>query len=175
MGEKNNILELTNRSRGDDGLSNSSPLAGRRDLPLAARPSISKKIQRRQKILAEFNALVSAGATKVAAAKQIRQSTVTLWRWQRRLIPRSPCGRASSFDRFQIPRPVLIRVERLQLTGKSNARAWRAVAGEPICPPELSEFLRTTKNIPPSFQRATRLHREKVVMVRGKNFVTIET
>jgi hypothetical protein len=130
-----------------------------------------RELRRRRKILAEFDLLLAQGINKTTAAKQLRQSFTTLWRWRKRVMPLVSPGVKSSFARFAVRPSTVARVQRLQLAGMGNATAWRRVATERITPPALRDFLISTKSIPPSFLKASRLVVKTVEVVSGANFI----
>ena len=135
----------------------------------------TREAARRRRTLAKFNELVQAGCSRRAAARQLRVNYTNIWRWQRRIIPNTGnTGTKPAYSRFKISSAVLDQVERLQLNGRGNAAAWRAVASYCYCPPALAEVLRSTRNIPASFLSATRLKRETATVIRGRNFSVIQ-
>jgi hypothetical protein len=138
-------------------------------------PWTVREIRRRRRILAEFDLLIAGGTSQLAAAKSLRQSPVTLWRWRQRLEPNVfRCGRKPAFSKSDVPARVFSQVERLQLAGMGNERAWRMVAAEKICPPTLAKFLRSAWCIPADFLRSTRLVKKMVKVVQGTGFTVMQ-
>jgi hypothetical protein len=134
----------------------------------------SREIRRRIGIIEKFNQLRAAGMSKAGAARELRKSYVTLWRWAKRIEPaNAQSGARSILNKMAVPAAVLDRVQRLQAAGAGNATAWRAVATEPVCPPTLAKFLREARNIPPSLLSATRL--EKLAALKGRGFIALQT
>jgi len=129
-----------------------------------------KEIERRRQILALVDQLTSNGHSTENAAKLAKVSSTTLWRWQKRIEPRFASGRSAVIDSFQVSESLIGKVQRLQLTGISNDRAWRSIAEDPTCPADLAAFIRATVNLPPSFLNATRLVRTTAKIISGKNF-----
>jgi hypothetical protein len=141
-------------------------------------PWAKKEIVRRRKILAGHRRLIASGMSVVAAARKLRTSPATIWRWRKRIAPDTfRCGRPSPFKQAQVPAEIIDVVQRAQLTGISNIKAWRGAANEPTCPPALAEFLRVAQTIPPSFLRATRLLRLTVTVkvIKGARFTVMES
>jgi hypothetical protein len=137
--------------------------------------STEREIRRRQRKLSAFNRLVAAGFSQMQAAKRIRVSLPSLWRWQHRLEPQTGnCGRTSILEHLAVPAFILERVRRLQLAGRANAAAWQQIANDSDCPDQLAQFLRQARSIPPSFLRATRLERIKATAIRASGFVFIQ-
>ena len=133
-----------------------------------------RETRRRKEILAAFDLLLRQGNSKRSAARQLRQPYTNLWRWRKRVVPLPNLGRKSSFAHFVIPRAVVYRVQRLQMSGMGNAKAWRAVATKRICPSVLRGFLLSSRHIPPSFLRETRLVRMTLRVAIGASFCLIE-
>jgi hypothetical protein len=154
------------------------PRQGCPAIPLDSKPLTkweTREIRRRKRILERFDSLVAGGMSQGKAAGQLRQSLTTLWRWKRRVAPAvHNSGRKTAFVNMAVPVAVVKRVQRLQLAGNGNAAAWRAVAGEKICPPVLAEFLRTTGNIPPSFLKRTRVMQVSVKVMQSEDFTAME-
>jgi hypothetical protein len=126
-------------------------------------------------LLRAFDALVAEGKTRAAAAKQLRVGAATIWRWQKLgVIPGfSNCGRKSDFAAFNVPEHLLGTVRRLQLTGMTNAAAWKAAADLPHCPPAIAGYLKSRDTVPPSFLRATRLARRTATVIESGEFTHI--
>lgn len=139
-------------------------------------PWASAEIRRRKRILSEFGQLIASGLSMAAAAKKLRQSFVTLWRWRKCLEPKTAnCGRRTVLSRANVPPKIIHRVQRMQLAGMGNVAAWRAVGNEAGCPPALAEFLKAARNIPPSFLRASRLQKEQAIIIKGADFTVTMT
>src|SRR6185437_12963869 len=88
-----------------------------------------REVKRRVQILESFEALTQRGMSQAEAARELRISSTTLWRYRKRLEPLTMnCGRKSALEQFDPPARILRAVRQLQLGGKSNVDAWRAVA-----------------------------------------------
>ena len=134
----------------------------------------ARELNRRSALLQTFDALCANGLSRAAAAAELHLSCATLWRWKRRLAPRTHfSGRPSALELLSIPDKVLDSVRRLQLSGCGNAKAWRLMAERLDCPANLAAFLRGARTIPPSFLRATRLVRRSVRLVEGPDVLLI--
>lgn len=134
-----------------------------------------REIRRRENIMADWRRLIGEGMSKEAAAKALRQSSVTLWRWSRRLLPNTfRCGQHSAFEKFNVPLQVISRVQRLCVAGMKQEQAWRSVAKEKFCPPALAEYLSHAPKIPPSFLKASRLSRFSLKVIKGVDFTIME-
>lgn len=131
-----------------------------------------RQVDRRLRLLNRVSQLKAAGLSETRAARKVRVSVQSLWRWRsRRLVPNTHlCGRQSTFEKFRVPASVLRRVRALQVHGRRPAEAWRAVAEENICPPQLTAFLRSVRTVPASFLRATAKPRREVVILEVRVF-----
>jgi hypothetical protein len=125
--------------------------------------SIRQRVEiiRRLHLLEEFDYLRAAGASQAEAVRLLRPakvSLVSLWRWKKRIVPLThKCGRKSALENLAVPAWAVLRVRTLRLRGMQNASAWRSFGRNADCPPDLAEFIRNARNIPPSFLRATRV------------------
>jgi hypothetical protein len=129
---------------------------------------------RRKLLLERFDGLRSKGLSGVAAARELRVAYTSLWRYRKRLLPQTHLsGRKPMAPGLQIPGWALAQVQRLQLSGKGNAAAWRALPANPRCPPHLAKFLRTAKSLPPSLLKLTRLQRQRITALTGPNFFAV--
>jgi len=132
-------------------------------------------VERRQKILNLVASLEAQGWTQGRAAKVVKVSVPTLWRWQRRIIPRfDKCGGTSVFNQFKISPALIAKVQRLHLAGETNEKAWRAVAGDRACPKDLAAFLRLTPRIPARFIEASRIKKIQATVLIGSGFTHIQ-
>ncbi len=162
--ERTESIRSTSSSGGaglDDNF-NSSPLT--RSQRLA--------VEQRQNVLKRFDELLAQGKSRAEAAKELRLSVTTLWRWSScRIVPATNlCGRPSALEKFNPPAEVLARVRQLQLTGKGNAAAWRTVTEDPICPPKLASHLRNAKTVSASLLAATKVTRRKATVLECAEF-----
>ncbi len=133
-----------------------------------------REIRRRQRKLNQVAELIAAGLSEEKAAKLLRLSTASLWRWRRGLVPATNrCGRHPIFARFKITERLVSKVQKLVVAGCSHEKAWRALADDPHCPKELAEFLRQSATIPPSFLAASRLNKIRIIASIGINFTHI--
>jgi len=133
-------------------------------------------MEQRIETLKRFQALMDSGMSQAAAARELRVSVPTIWRWSKHgVAPRfSRCGRKSLLNLLNPPAQVFRRVRELQLAGKSNAAAWKAVAEEPVCPPSLAQYLRGCKTIAARLLAATKLIRCKAVILKCQDFTVIK-
>lgn len=136
----------------------------------------NREIARRRLLIRKFDEMVARGRSRLRAARKLRTGATTIWRWKRRLAPLTAlCGRKSVASKFLFSCELLSRVEALQLAGMTNATAWRRMAKEPECPPDIADFLRTAKALPPSFLRLTKVRRIKLTALIGRNFLHLKT
>jgi hypothetical protein len=126
-----------------------------------------RQVNRRLKILDKVAALKAAGLSESKAARKVRSSVASLWRWRkRRIVPQTHlCGVRSTLEKLQVPQSVLRRVRALRLAGHGLAAAWQKVAREPICPLQLADYLRQSRSLPPSFRRATVTPKRELVIL----------
>lgn len=142
-----------------------------------------KQFAQRQGLLACFDELRCRGISGREAARQLGVSRVSIWRYQRRIIPlTSRCGRRSRFPVNQIPASIIRTVLDLRASGLSNPSAWRAIgkwhaAGKLTrCPAALARFLNSARTIPSSLLRLTGITitraevRTPMTVLEGKNF-----
>lgn len=137
-------------------------------------PSVKREIRRRDGILTKFEGLLAGGMSQAQAAKKMRQSLVTLWRWRKCVVPACIPGRTPAFSLANVPESIIKRVQRLQVGGMGNANAWRAVANEKACPEMLRKFLKSARTIPASFLKASRLNRQTVTLIKGRGFSVLQ-
>jgi hypothetical protein len=136
--------------------------------------SEAREIARRETIMERFDDLFRYGFPQAEAARMVNISIPTLWRWRKNILPLTAnCGRKSALQKFSPPPAILATVRRLQLTGKTNSDAWRAVAGDDQCPPALAKHLRSAKSVAPSLLAATRLVKRVAMIIEGPEFSLI--
>lgn len=131
-----------------------------------------REVKRRERLLLKVATLKAAGLSETKAAKIARISTLSLWRWRKSgIIPRfNLCGRKPTTARFTISENLIGKVQRLMAAGQPQERAWRSLAEDPACPPDLAEFLKTAPKIPPCFFEVSRLKRVRATILVGKTF-----
>lgn len=135
-----------------------------------------REFKRRKEILTSWQNLIARGHSKARAAKMLRMSPVTLWRWGKSIWPATwKCGQISTFRKFNVSQAVVSRVQQLRAAGKTSVDAWRAVATEKICPPDLAAFLNQAKTIPASFIKASRWKLATIHVYIGANFSKIQS
>ncbi|MGA9452606.1 MAG: hypothetical protein WBW41_14820 [Verrucomicrobiia bacterium] len=145
-------------------------------VPATLTRSQRREILRRQTALNRVAELKASGLSEVKAAKALRLSPVSLWRWRHNLIPATDrCGRHSVLSTFKINDALIARVQKFQVAGCSRDKAWRALASDAACPPALAEFLRQSPKLPASFFEAARLKRVRTTVLIGKNFSHIQS
>jgi hypothetical protein len=154
-------------------------------IPNRDRSSISSKdtltkreaaeVERRRELLDRFTILRARGFTAAQAAKKVRASQQSLWRWKRiRIEPITHrCGRKSMFNALGITSAVIEKVQRLQLAGRGNAAAWKAFALDPDCPAKLKTFLKGKRNVARSLLKASALRSQRVTLLQGAGFTVI--
>jgi hypothetical protein len=126
-----------------------------------------KETAKRKRILEEFGDLLSAGLTRGDAARKLRVSLTSLWRWQQRIMPGTDrCGRKSDYTKLFVPPGIVAAVQKLRAAGMGSDAAWRAVAKSAVCPRPLAIFIKSKRSLPPSFGKAGR--------VTVRNYQTIE-
>lgn len=135
--------------------------------------------RRRASRLAQFNDLVREGMSRADAAKAVRVSIATLWRWQERfnkdgtagLTSRTHhCGRSSAAAQLPITPAVIDQVQRLAFALNSPEAAWRKFVEQPNCPAAIARFVRPLKTLPPSLLDLARLQKTILIEFRGNNF-----
>jgi hypothetical protein len=137
--------------------------------------SQKRELERRERIVEAFDALIAKGLTKADAARELRTGSATIWRWKnRRIVPNTAnCGVKSALEKFNPPAALLALVRQLQLGGKSNAAAWLAVADDPRCPAELRNHLKAG-HVAPSLLAATKLKRRKVTIIEAPGILVLK-
>ena len=132
-------------------------------------------MRRRQNLLNRIAALKAAGFSETKAAKIARVSTISLWRWRKEgIVPRfNLCGRKPTIARFNISAQLISKVQRLIAAGQPQERAWRSMVGDPTCPVDLAEYLRTAAKVAPCFFELSRLSKVRVAVLVGKNFTHV--
>jgi hypothetical protein len=153
------IREITTGSALTDDLLRAAGIRLHRPLSDSERSLVAKRVLK----LREFQRLREQGFTAAKAAKAVKVSSVTLWRWADRIVPiRQQCGRASFAELLNVPPRLVEKVKRLQFGGLTNANAWRYAAQDPRCPSDLALHLKCAKNIAPSLLALSRLKRAGV-------------
>jgi hypothetical protein len=139
------------------------------------RRRLQKIIARREASLVAFDRLRGGGLTAAQAAKAVRVSEPTLWRWRKCLDPQThKCGRHSLLQKLCVPDFILRKIQRLQLAGFGNASAWLAIRKDPACPPDLKRYLRQVRtSVAPSLLSLTRLERRRIEVVGGAKFTAV--
>jgi len=141
--------------------------------------SAQRELARRAHLLHRFERLVANGASKEEAAKKVRVSQATLWRWRQRLneggrealAPQThKCGRNSAAELLPITPQIIDTVQRLAFVRKSPDAAWREYAERPDCPSEIADYIRSVKTLPPSLRDLARLHKTVMVQYEGQSF-----
>lgn len=149
-------------------------------LKTSRRPFLSRyqkrAASRRVRILNRFDGLVRQGLSRAKAAQLLRASSVSIWRWRKRgVVPAvDHCGRKAVAAKVEVPGWVLRRVERLQISGMGNARAWLSLAHDPRLPGPLAELL-SGGSVAPSLLKLTRVKRTTriVTVIEGSGFRAI--
>jgi hypothetical protein len=151
--------------------------------PAAARKGrggsvVSKRertIQTRRDLIFAFDTLRRSGWTAYRAARELRTSEPSIWRWRRRIEPLVHlCGRKSIIKKLCVPHGAIQAVQWLQASGMGAAKAFREFANDPRCPPALAEYLRRTANIPPSLLRAVRVRKRKATILECESFTLVK-
>jgi hypothetical protein len=133
-----------------------------------------RAVQRRQRALRLVDALTRAGRNQADAAKIAGVGVVSLWRWRREIVPQfHRCGPTSVLRRFSVTPQLIAKVQRMRLAGFTAEKAWRSLAGDLACPKDLAAFLRLTGKIPASFLAASRITKERWLVVSGNGFSQI--
>ena len=125
-----------------------------------------RQASRRRRILSSFGDLCARGVASAAAARLLKVSRVSIWRWKRRPIPRTDlCGRKPDLALPIVPPWAFRTVQQIQASGKAgNVKAWRSLARRPKCPPDLASYLQRSKAVPQIWLRASRLVRTHIVI-----------
>lgn len=155
-------------------------------LPTTSLSSFSEfqmaEANRRLELVEAYAQLLQGGCTPGAAAKQLGQSRVTIWRWEQRyaqsgyqgLIPEThKRGRKSKAEKLGLTPEIVAQVKGLNSDLESNTAAWRLYAHSDRCPEQLAEeILDPTKcskhALPPSLRQATKLDDNVKLAHRGR-------
>lgn len=133
------------------------------------------EVKRRQRILARFAELTTAGMSGSKAAKRLGVSPQSIWRWKRGIFPlTAACGRKAKFQPCALPPELLKKVRALRLAGLGAVRAWRLAVADPDCPAELREFVQQAKHLPPSLLNAVVVTKKAVTLLAADGTTVIQ-
>ena len=113
------------------------------------------------------------GLSRRGAARFIRVSHLSLWKWERKilsggfanLVSRRKGPPLSRAVQFGLQPAIISRVQWLAVLKGSSPAGWRAFANDPSCPAELRSAIQPGCAIPEALRSAVRVER-RVVTVR---------
>lgn len=129
--------------------------------PAGAAFSLSSKrhqaIARRRLAILERNEQLRKSHSAPIAARLVKASIPTLWRWQQAyaargilgLLPQTArCGRRSPFKQIRFSAASIRELELLRVKYGSACAAWRRFAQSPACPPLIARYVQRTGMAP---------------------------
>jgi hypothetical protein len=146
-----------------------------------------KEANRRMQVLETFWALLKAGYTKLAAAREVQSSQPSIYRWEAAykkdgfagLLPHTDkCGRPSFIEKYGVTEEELNQFRGLHLDTESCTQALRVYARSDRCRPDLAAAIldpnRCSKHaLPPSLVRAVRNNAAVLAAHRGPRALSL--